>query len=149
VGAAGSCALNATAQTPLERTLALREFIAYGLATCLAFALDLAVLTLLVSQAHLHYALAAALSFMSGGALLYFLSVRFVFRFRRLVNRPAEFSSFIAIGLIGVAIQTAVMLIAVESLHVHYLLGKIAAAGCTFVTNYLLRRTLLFSPGKR
>ena len=127
----------------------VREFIAYGFATCLAFALDLGLLTLLVSRVHLHYALAAAISFMSGGALLYLLSVRFVFRFRRLANRSAEFSSFIAIGLVGVVIQTIVMLIAVESLHLHYLLGKVAAAGCTFVTNYLLRRTLLFSPGKR
>lgn len=127
----------------------LRELFAYGFSTCLAFAVDIGLLTLLVRYAHLHYALAAAISFLSGGALLYFLSVRFVFRYRRVANRSAEFSSFIAIGLVGVVIQTVVMLIAVEKLGVHYLVGKVAAAGCTFVTNYLLRRTLLFSPGKQ
>jgi putative flippase GtrA len=130
-------------------TPALREFIAYGLATCVAFAFDVGLLTLLVSGAGLHYLLGAAISFLSGGALLYWLSVRFVFRYRRLVNRSAEFSSFIALGVVGLIIQTLVMRLAVGEFHVHYLLGKLAAAGCTFVTNYLLRRTVLFSERRK
>lgn len=130
-------------------TLSLREFIAYGLATCAAFAFDIALLSLLVSGAGLHYALGAAIAFLAGGALLYGLCVRFVFRFRRIANRSAEFSTFIALGLVGVVIQTVVMAIAVEVLHVYYLFGKFAAAGCTFVTNYLLRRTVLFSEWRK
>jgi putative flippase GtrA len=122
------------------------EFGAYGIATGVAFAVDIGLLTLLVSTVGLHYVLAATLSFVTGGVVLYLLSVRYVFRFRRLTNPMLELTWFIGLGVAGLAVQTAVMIAAVEGLHVHYLVGKIGAACCTFIANFLLRRTLLFSP---
>jgi putative flippase GtrA len=123
----------------------LREVFTYGLATGFAFGVDIGLLTLLVSRLQFHPVLAAALSFTVGGVVLYFLSVRFVFRKRRITNRTLELSYFVGLGVAGLAVQTIVMLVAVDALHVHYLIAKLCAACCTFVANFLLRRTLLFS----
>jgi putative flippase GtrA len=103
------------------------------------------VLTLLVSKGGWQYLPAAITSFVAGGVFLYFLSTAFVFRFRRISNRVIELPVFLALGLIGLVVNTLVIFAAVETLHVHYLLAKGAAAGCTFALNYVLRRNLMFS----
>jgi putative flippase GtrA len=123
----------------------VRELVGYGLATVVAFALDIGLLTLLVSRAGMHYVIAASLSFIAGGVLLYVLCVRFVFRARRVANRTLELSYFVALGVAGLVVQTVVMVVAVDLLGAHYLLAKLSAACCTFIANFLLRRTLLFS----
>ncbi len=121
------------------------EVFRYGLGTIIALAVDVGVLTLLVSGLRFHYILAATISFVVGGVVLYVLSVRFVFRHRRISDIRVEMSSFIALGVLGLAIQTVVMATAVQQMHVHYLVAKLASAGCTFFVNYALRRSLLFS----
>jgi putative flippase GtrA len=88
---------------------------------------------------------AATTSFAAGGAFLYFVSVNFVFGFRRISNRAIELPLFLALGVAGLIVNTTVMFVAVEKVHLHYLVAKVAAAGCTFTVNFLLRRNLLFS----
>jgi putative flippase GtrA len=43
-------------------------------------------------------------------------------------------------------VNSVTMFIAVDALGVHVLGAKLAAATCTFVTNFLLRRCVLFTP---
>jgi putative flippase GtrA len=126
----------------------LREISTYGICTVIAFGVDLALLTLMVSGLEWNYIAASIISFTLGGVLLYGLAVRVVFRHRRVDNRHLELTYFITIGVVGLGIQTALILFAVQTLHVHYLLAKIGAAGCTVILNFLARRTLLFSPKK-
>jgi putative flippase GtrA len=71
--------------------------------------------------------------------------VAFVFRFRRLQDWRVEFLSFAAIGAVGLLINTLVIGFTVRYLGMHYLIAKCAAAGFTFVWNFLSRRTLLFT----
>jgi putative flippase GtrA len=138
-----------SAHTPVESMRVTRESMVeafkYGIGTVIAFAVDLGLLTWLVSGLAVHYILAAAISFVMGGVVLYLLSVRFVFRYRRIADRRVEMSIFIALGAVGLVIQTLVMSAAVNELHVHYLVAKLASAGCTFIVNFALRRSLLFS----
>jgi putative flippase GtrA len=103
------------------------------------------VLTLLVSKCGWQYLPAAIASFAAGGVFLYFVSTAFVFRIRRITNRVIELPVFLALGLVGLVVNTLVIFAAVEALHVHYLVAKGAAAGCTFTLNYVLRRSLMFS----
>ena len=124
------------------------ELVTYVGASAIAFAADVGVLTLLVAKAGMAPVAAASISFIVGGALLYALSVAFVFRQRRYRNVSVEASCFVALGLVGFAINAGVMYLMVASFNVHFLLAKIAAAGCTFGANYLLRRTLLFTAAR-
>jgi putative flippase GtrA len=122
-----------------------RELITYTAASAASLGVDMGVLTLLVSGFGWPYLPAAITSFVTGGLFLYFASTVFVFRFRRITNRAIELPVFLALGLIGLVVNTIVIYAAVEALHVHYLLAKGLAAGCTFALNYLLRRNLMFS----
>lgn len=121
------------------------ELLSYAAASAAALAVDVSVLALLVSQAGWGYLPAACVSFTVGGVFLYFISIRFVFRFRRITHRALELPLFVALGLAGLVVNAAVMFVAIESAHLHYLLAKGAAAGCTFATNFVLRRRLMFA----
>ena len=122
-----------------------REVALYTAPMGVAFAVDLAVLAALVELAAVPYLAAAAAGFVAGGLVAYLLSVRFIFRFRRVQDRSLEAATFVALGLIGLVVNLGGMWLGVEMLGLHYLLAKIAAAGLSFVTNYGLRRLTLFT----
>jgi putative flippase GtrA len=123
-----------------------REIGGYAVVSGVAFACDVVLLTTLVRLAGWHYLLAATAGFCVGSVVAYALSVRFVFRFRRLRSPHAEFVSFATIGAIGLLINAGVMAAGVELLGIHYLLAKVSASGITFGANYIARRLLLFTP---
>jgi len=124
----------------------VREFGAYGLVSAVGLIADMTVLALLVSRANVHYLAAATISFLSGSIVVYALSVKFVFRSRRIDRRALELSAFVALGAAGLLINAIVMYLAVAVGHLNFMLGKVLAAGCTFGANFLLRRYFLFSP---
>jgi len=122
------------------------EIVRYGMISAVAFAVDLGLLTVLTRFGGMHYLLAATYSFIAGGVVAYFLSVRFVFRFRRVQVRSAEATVFVALGVVGLAVNTIVMALTVGRAGASILMGKVAAACATFGVNYLLRKFVLFSP---
>jgi putative flippase GtrA len=122
-----------------------REFLVYSSGALAAFCVDLAVLTLLVEFTAIHYLVAATTAFVLGTAVVYWVSVRHAFVFRRVKNSSGEFSLFVAIGIGGVVLNAAVIYIAVEVFELHYLIGKLASASVTFMSNYGLRKVLLFT----
>jgi putative flippase GtrA len=128
------------------RGLFALEIVRYGMISAVAFAVDVALLSMLVQVFGIHYLIAATCSFLLGGVVAYLLSVRFVFRYHRLQVRTLEAAAFVALGLVGLVVNVVVMALAVGSAGAHLLLGKLAAAGCTFGVNYLLRKFVLFSP---
>ena len=127
------------------RTL-VREVGIYGAASIAALGTDMGLLALLVSVGHIHYLTAATISFISGGVVLYVVSVKVVFRHRRVTHHALELSYFIALGVVGLIVNAGVVWFAVEWGHLHFLVGKTIAAGCTFGVNFILRRQFLFTP---
>ena len=123
----------------------LRESAVYAAGAAAAFATDFGLLWVLVELAGLHYLVAATISFLAGTAVVYWVSVRHAFRFRRITDRRAEFGYFASIGAAGVLLNLALMYVLVEWLALHYLAAKIVSAAVTFVTNFGLRRWYLFS----
>jgi putative flippase GtrA len=129
----------------------LREVVVYGAGAAAAFAVDVALLAAQVEWLGVHYLLAATLSFIAGTAVVYAVSVRFAFAYRRIDRAPMDFAAFAALGGIGIMFNLGVLFIAVQGLQMHYLLAKVSAAGVTFFPNNASRRALLFTPapGKR
>jgi putative flippase GtrA len=121
------------------------EFIKYTAASGAALAVDFGLLSVLVSGAGVAYLPASAISFVAGGVFLYFFCVKVVFRYRRVPNPALELPLFVALGLVGLALNSLVMLVAVNQLHGGYLEAKAAAAVCTFSVNFVLRRFVMFS----
>lgn len=127
----------------------VRQATGYVGASALALGVDIALLSLLVSGFGVPYLFAAACSFLAGTIVVYWLSIRKVFDYRRLADWRPEFAIFAGLGVVGLAVNLAVIYGVVEGLGVHYLVAKFGAAGCTFVVNFLLRRWMLFLPRNR
>jgi putative flippase GtrA len=124
----------------------LRQAAGYAGASALAFGTDFLLLLLLVAVSGMAYLPAAALSFLAGTLVVYWLSIRHVFDYRRLEDWRREFAIFAGLGLAGLAVNLAAIYMLVEGFGLHYLIAKVGAAGCTFCVNFLLRRWMLFLP---
>jgi putative flippase GtrA len=120
----------------------------YAVVSLIALAVDIAVLYVFVNLAGWHYLAASVPAFAAGAAVAYLLSVRLVFRFRRLRNPSMEFASFVALGLAGLLVNAAALSVAIGAAGLGLITAKVLAAGCTFVTNFTLRRQFLFVPPK-
>jgi len=122
-----------------------REAIRYAAVSACAFIIDITVLFVLVHYLSWWYVAAATSSFLVGLLIGYVLSVRLVFKYRRLKDPRVEFASFAGIGAVGIAINAAAMTLGVKVFGVHYLIAKCGAAGFTFVWNFVARRQFLFA----
>jgi putative flippase GtrA len=107
-------------------------------------AVDITILWLLVRFCGWAYLAAATASFLSGAVVAYALSIRLAFHQHRLTDPRLELASFVAIGAVGLAINAAVISLAVQYFGLHYLLAKCVAAGFTFIFNFFARRQILF-----
>lgn len=126
----------------------LSEVRAYGIASAVALTVDLLLLRTLVTWIGWHYLPASAVAFSAGATVAYLLSVRFVFPIRKLRNPYLEFASFLALGLAGVVVNAIALFVAISGAGLGLISAKLLAAGCTFATNFTLRRQLLFSSPK-
>lgn len=117
----------------------------YLVAGTLALTLDFTLYSSLIRLAGVDYLVAAPIGFLAGLTLIYFLSVRWVFTHRRVVNARTEFLIFTGIGIAGLALNQLVVYVGVEGLRLTYELAKILSAGVVFVFNFVSRKLLLFT----
>ncbi len=141
----------AVAITKLTRTLfkdkssTLRtEIFRYTIVTGVSFIFDFGLLYLLTDILHLYYLLSAVISYGSGMAVNYSLSVKWAFGRRSMTNRMAEFGVFIAIGVAGMGVNTLILWLWQGVLGLHYLLGRIVSAVIGFVWKFAARKLALF-----
>jgi len=122
----------------------IQEAIRYAAVSACALIVDITLLFILVHYLSWWYVAAATLSFLIGLLVAYALSITLAFKYRRLEDPRIEFASFAGLGIIGVAINAAIISFGVKVLGVHYLLAKCGAAGFTFIWNFMARREFLF-----
>lgn len=133
-----------TALSPKTSSLSA-QFFRYFVVGSVAFVVDFALLYLLTEFAGLHYLISASVAFMAGIAVNYALSVTWVFDHRSIDNRVQEFAIFAIIGILGLALNIALMWFFTELAELHYLKSKIIASALIFLFNFGARKTLLFS----
>jgi putative flippase GtrA len=124
--------------------IVFRQLAGYGVASVCALSADMGLLWGLVTYGRMSYVGAATLSFLAGASVAYVLSIKLAFREHRLLDRRAEFFSFVAIGVVGLLVNDGIIVIATSYLAMNYLLAKGLASGFTFVCNFVLRRQMLF-----
>ena len=122
----------------------LKELVGYGAASAGALLVDIAILWALVHFLSWNYLPAATTSFLIGAIVAYELSTTIAFKQHRLNDRRAELASFVAIGAVGLLVNTAAIFVAVHFLGLHYLIAKCISAGFTFTCNFIARRQILF-----
>lgn len=124
---------------------ALGEGVRYGVASAAALGLDFGAYVVLIRIFDVHYLIAAPIGFALGLALIYLLSVRWVFLARRLADARVEFTLFASIGIAGLVLNEVVIYAGVEWLELSYELAKIASAGVVFCFNFVARKLILFT----
>ncbi len=121
------------------------ELLRYFAVSGVALAVDTG--TLLLAANFVHYLWAATLGFLLGAVTSYLLSVRWVFRHRRLAAFPrTEFAAFAAVGVAGLGLNNLAIYVAVEHAGLGLLAAKAVAAMLTFSFNFGLRKWGLFRP---
>jgi putative flippase GtrA len=121
------------------------EGVRYFAASALALAIDFGTYAGLIRFAAVHYLVAAPIGFALGLATIYALSIRWVFRQRRLADRRAEFAIFALIGLAGMALNELVIYAAVGLMPGSYEIAKFISAGMVFCFNFICRKFILFT----
>ncbi|BDZ62017.1 hypothetical protein Lsed01_00655 [Demequina sediminis] len=112
----------------------------YGWTAAVGLIVDFCTLALLADVFSVHYLMASTSGFLSGLAVVFVLSERFVFRDPRVAHPWVRFSLFGVIGAIGLLLLNGQMWVFVEKLGWYYLVAKAVATVTVFAWNFLARR---------
>ena len=130
----------------LQKNNLIDIFIKYFFVAIIAFGVDAGVLSVSVRFLGFSLFLSAALGFLAGVVVNYFLSVRYVFDARRMKNRIGrEFAIFFFIGIFGLFVTQCILYSGVVLLGLNLEFTKVVAAGATFAVNFGVRKIFLFS----
>jgi putative flippase GtrA len=121
----------------------IKQFSLFSLVGAIGTAAHYALLIFLVSALAVHPVVASAAGAVLGAAINYALNYRFTFRSTR--RHHEALPRFLAIAAVGLGLNTALMWLLVEPLHVHYLVAQFIATGCVLLWNYLGNRHWTFA----
>ena len=121
----------------------LLQFCKFGLVGTLCFFIDYGVMILLTETSGLGYFLSSAISFTLSVVVNYILSMRFVFKGKDELNKFQEMAIFVALSVVGLALNQMIMWIAVEFFRVFYAVAKIFSTMLVTVYNFISRKLFL------
>jgi putative flippase GtrA len=143
-----------TSSPPARRTLrellfgstgsVVQQFARYVVVGGVAFLVDFGLLYVLTEYAGIHYLISAAVSFVCGLVVNYYLSRVWVFDRRTMENAALEMLVFTAIGVVGLGLNEGIIWFVREKIHIHYMIAKAISAGIVLVWNFGARKALLF-----
>ncbi|MBN1495428.1 MAG: GtrA family protein [Spirochaetes bacterium] len=121
------------------------QFVRNPLAGIAAFAVDYLLLYTL-TEIGLHYLIAAAIAFITGTTVNYYLCRTLVFNayIPRFKNMP-EYLFFIIIGVIGLGLTELFMYLFTDAIGLHYLVSKIISGTLVSLWNFFARRLFIFN----
>ena len=122
----------------------LVQFVRYFFVGGFAFVVDFGLLYIFTEYAGLHYLLSATLSFIAGLLVNYIISCLWVFNGSKFKNRLVEFLFFAAIGVVGLALNDALIWLFTDCIGTHYMFSKIVAAAMVYLWNFFARKYLVF-----
>lgn len=105
-----------------------------------ATAIHLAILFILVHFFEVWYLLATVLTYIISIAISFILQKVFTFRDYTKQTIPKQTFYYFFIQLLNVCINTALMYVGVDLLHIHYLVSQVILAGCIALYSFFLYR---------
>lgn len=110
----------------------------------IAFIFDFGSLYVLTEIYNIHYMISAAIAFLIGLSINYYLSIVWVFKKRSLKSKSLEFSIFMLIGLVGLILNELFIWIFTEIANIYYLNSKILSTFLVYLWNFFIRKYILF-----
>lgn len=125
----------------------IEQMMKFGVVGFICFFIDYGFMILFTEAFHINYLISAALSFSISTIVNYILSMRYVFRSKKGINKAKEFIIFVVLSVIGLGVNEAAMWIAVEGLGIYYMISKIGATAVVMVFNFVTRKIFLEDKG--
>ena len=122
----------------------LVQFVRYFGVSAICLLVDSGVLFVLTEYAGINYLISTFVGYSVGLILNYILSVTWVFKTKRLANKPMEFGIFVVIGLIGMAINQGVMWLCTDLIGLYFMLSRLISAVIGHTWKFFARKFILF-----
>lgn len=116
------------------------RFLVVGL---FSFAVDYGLFVVLFHSFGVQYILASTISFSLSLVLNYFLTLKFVFGARQGRNIALEFTIYVGLNLVALGLNQLILFLAVDSLGLSPLVGKLIATAIVLVYNFISRKLLI------
>ena len=120
----------------------LMQILKFGIVGGSAFIIDYGIFTVLSQLLHVHYLIASILSFSISVIYNYILSIKWVFDVRK-KQTTKEFIIFIVLSVIGLGLNSLIMYVSVDLMHIHEMIGKIIATAIVMVYNFITRKIFI------
>ena len=109
-----------------------------------AFIFDFGSLFILTEYFNVYYLVSAAIAFLLGLTINYYLSVIWVFEKRSIKSKQIEFAIFALIGISGLALNEFFIWFFTEIVNMHYLFSKLVSTALVYLWNFCIRKFILF-----
>lgn len=109
-----------------------------------AFIFDFGSLYILTEYFNIYYLVSAAIAFLFGLTINYFLSVIWIFKKRSIKSKYVEFVVFALIGIVGLALNEFIIWFFTEIVNTHYLYSKLISSALVYLGNFFIRKFTLF-----
>lgn len=123
----------------------LVQLIRYGLVVAIAAPIDLGGYILLHSFFHIHYVLAATISFTVSLFVNYLLSIAWVFTGHTGRQKHVDMTIFAIIGVVGLGLTDLIIFLLTDFAHLNYIISKLVAFVFVFMWSFGARRYLFRS----
>jgi putative flippase GtrA len=120
------------------------QFFRYFGVSGICLLVDIGALFVLTEYVGINYLISTFIGYSLGLILNYILSVTWVFKTKRLTNRPMEFGIFVIIGLIGLAINQGIMWLCTDLIGLYFMLSRLISAGIGYTWKFFVRKYILF-----
>ncbi len=120
----------------------VQQILKFGVVGGTAFLIDYGIFTILSQFLSVHYLIASVISFSVSVIYNYILSIKWVFDVTK-KQTSKEFIIFIILSVIGLGLNSLILYVCVDLIHIHELIGKIIATAIVMVYNFITRKIFI------
>ena len=120
----------------------LMQILKFGVVGGTAFIIDYGIFTILSQLLGIHYLIASIASFTISVIYNYILSIKWVFDVSK-KQTSKEFIVFVILSVIGLGINSLIMYLSVDLMHIHEMISKIIATAIVMVYNFITRKIFI------
>ena len=120
----------------------LMQILKFGVVGGTAFIIDYGIFTILSQLLGIHYLIASIISFSISVIYNYILSIKWVFDVSK-KQTSKEFIIFIILSVIGLGLNSLIMYVSVDLMHIHEMISKIIATAIVMVYNFITRKIFI------
>lgn len=121
----------------------IRQLFRFGIVGVIAFVIDYGLLYILTEKCGIYYLVSSLISFGVSVIFNYIASVIWVFDVDKRKSKVKNFVFFIALSVVGLAINELIMWLGVDKMHIYYMLVKLFATAIVMIFNFITRKMFL------